>query len=354
MTPDSTRFYAVRPAVILELAEGRRRRILARKAVAGLFKLGSTRSLPSQEVHDDDDVEEVLGTMVERGVVYSVQEGWEPHDPADRSKDPVSLEAFMREHQANLSTFVDKVNADVAELVAEDDLEEAFALVSEVMDDIPSEFYARLMPALEMVGARDSRARACLARTLLEPEVQDIPRAIALMEGLLDDGDPEAVGLASAWLGDYYRTQPYGARKALRTYELGATSEDGHCAYKAGYLCEHGADGLPIDLQRAARNYRWGVEDGDDSCMVALGVLLARGDVDPAPEDRGWRVLLKAGSEFNDRGLAYLRLISSIEREAGRNPKILAERLRAAGEPSLEPSTGLDFALMEMSGEASA
>lgn len=348
MAPDTTRFYAVRPAVILELAEGRRRRILARKAVAGLFKLGSTKSLPSQEVHDDVDVEEILGKMVDNGFVYSIQEGWEPRDPADRSKEPVSLEAFMREHQANLSVFVDKVNADVKELVDEEDFDEAYALISEVLDDIPSEFYPRLMASLERVGAVHAQGRACLARTLLEPEVQDVERAISLLEGLLEDKDPDAVGLASAWLGDYYRMQPFGARKALRTFEIGASNEDGYCAYKAGYLCEHGGDGLPVDLMRAARNYRWGVEDGDDSCMVALAVLIARGDVEPVPEDGNWRVLLKAASEVNDRGLAYLRLIASIEREAGRDRKVLAERLRAAGEPVLEPGSGLEFALREM------
>lgn len=354
MTLDSPRFYAVRPAVILDLAEGRRRRILARKAVAGLFKLGSTKALPSQDVHDDDDVEEVLGKMVDGGIVYSIQEGWEPRDPADRSKDRVSLEAVMREHQANLSIFVDKVNADVRELVDEEDLDEAYELISEVMHDIPAEFYPRLIGSLEMVAERHSQARACLARTLLEPEVQDIERGISLLEGLLDDRDPDAVGLASAWLGDYYRAQPFGARKALRTFEIGASNEDGYCAYKAGYLCEHGGDGLPVDLERAARNYRWGVEDGDDSCMVALAVLIARGDVEAVPEDKSWRVLLKAGSEVNDRGLAYLRLIASIERETGKDRKVLAERLRAAGEPVLEPETALEFALRDMSAPAEA
>lgn len=348
MTFGSPRFYPVRPEAVLDLPEGRTRSILARKTVAGFLKFSNTRSLAANGLDTDEKVLDSLESIVASSVVFSAPEGFEPRDPTDRSRNAVSLETFMRRHQANISVFVDQVARQVAEHVEDELYEDAYMLLTDVMDDLPLEFVGRLVPSMESLAPHHPEARACLAKILLEEDHLDFPRALAILEEVVEGTDARAIGLASIWLGGIYEAQPFGARKALRTYEHGALHEEGYCAFKAGVLCEKGGEGLPVDFERAARNYRWGVEDGDDGCMINLGLMLARRDVEPLPGE-DWRFLLKAGAYENDVGRAYISMIDGIEREIGKgNPMALAERLRTVSLPERQPSNPVESAIADL------
>lgn len=345
----SPRFYAVRPTFVLDLPDGRRKSILARKAIAGFLKLSHTRFLSLHGLGSDRCVLNSLESIARCSVVFSIPVGHEPRDGTDRNGRGESLEAFMTESLAELAGSLDGIAEEVAGLVEDGLHEEAFCLLNETMDDLPEELVGRLIPAMERVASHHPRARACLARVLLEEEHLDYPRAVSLLEGIMESEDADAVALAAVWLGDIYAAQPGGARKALRTFEDGAAvdHEEGYCALKAGMLAESGGDGLSPSPERAARNYRWGVEAGDEECMVRLGLLLARREAEALPGE-SWRRLLKVGAHESERGRAYLALIAGIEREVGGDPESLAERLRSAQPPEIEPRGAVEATLASL------
>lgn len=93
---NDTSFYRIAFEPIVGLPEGRERTILARKALAAFLGLASTPSLKTYDAYDPENAVAALKGRISKGAAsVGIPVGYEPTDPSDRSRMPVSIEQFM-------------------------------------------------------------------------------------------------------------------------------------------------------------------------------------------------------------------------------------------------------------------
>lgn len=277
---------------ILDLPPGPRRASLARKAIACLANEKDTGFLAQcNDIHEDEEAVEALShlTSIETNSIMVPPEN-EPADRCDGTKDAVSIMDFSRRLDAEDLLKARRLKKEIRRLIRLHEWEDAAYLAVSGLFDLHGnrrrgmvKLLARIAPHHVVAGLHYGK---CLVRG--DAVRQDLETGIDWLERVTADDDPCHSGYAHFLLGETLMLIPGMGYRALRNFEGAAYLGWEDASDYAGVMCLLGENGVPRDIARAVRNFKYGMSHGQLSCMSKYVVLVLRGD---APFDPNWRAI---------------------------------------------------------------
>lgn len=322
--------YVVEFGSILALPDGREKRILAKKAVAGLLGFRTTETLSRQKVvATGEDAVFALRGMQKDTQGYKLSQGYEPTDPSDRTNTPVSLEEFCIQAEAIENDTAARLVAQLDQMMDAQEFEEAATLAVGGLGLLHGYNQTELYPYLEKLQDSYPLAKLYLGRAVLQGIYLNPDPELGvklLLEASYDD-DAIVSGYANLILGYHYRELEDGA-KAVRHMEYAGMLGYENGAEMAGLMQQLGEFGIPVDNVRAARNYRHGAKAGCPRCSARLAVMVLNGDI---AYTEGWRADFAAAIEGKATiAMSLRKAVETIDQEAAGRPEILVERFQEA------------------------
>lgn len=309
-----TETYKIVFQTILETASGRKLAILARKCLALRAGMGSTAELnlshPREAVELLQELSNILSGMVARL-------GFEPADPSDDGRHPVSLEQFCMNAERIERETSARALQDVKDLIAARNWEDAGYLAISGLYTTFGSRRREMVGHLGQVAQHDSKARLFFAKCLLRGDScrKNVARAEGLLKEITADPDANNAGYAHLLLGEAIMDQPQRGYEALRHFEGAAYLGWEDASEYAGALCQLGQNGVPHDMARAVKNYRYGIAHGHAGCMIKYALMVLAGDIayDPA-----WEALYeKALRADNGVALTFHKTVLDAKEKGG-------------------------------------
>ena len=275
---------------ILDLPPGPRRASLARKAIACLANEEDTGFLAHcNDIHEDEEAVEALShlTSVQTSSIM-VPRTSEPTDRCDGTRNEASIIEFAIRLDHDDLVKARRLKKEIRRLIRMHEWEDAAYLAVSGLFDLHGNRRRGMVKLLAKIAPHHVVAGLHYGKCLVRGDAvrQDVATGIDWLEQVTADDDPCHSGYAHFLLGETMMLIPGMGYRALRNFEGAAYLGWEDASDYAGVMCLLGENGVPRDVMRAAKNFRYGMRQGQISCMSKYVVLVLRGDI---PFDPSWR-----------------------------------------------------------------
>lgn len=281
--------YRIDYGMILNLPAGVRKVAIARKVLALRYNQRSTSFLETEfGIRDTKDVI----SLVEQ-IAFNEESFWSvdtvnPEDKTDGGNHEVDVPSFFAKAEIVDRAMARDLKERVLELMEEENWYDAAALALSLYYRVRGNKRRGAIKLLKKATPHTSLAALHYGRALVRGHYvsRNKTKGIELLKSISCDDDPLISGYANLVLGETLMTMPGMGYRALRHFESAAYLGWEDASEYAGVLCRMGSNGCPLDLDRAAKNFRYGISKGQVSCMSKYALMVATGEL---PYDPEWR-----------------------------------------------------------------